>query len=66
MADTSRLDGTWQKSTRSGHGGNECVEVLVTESVVMMRDSKNPDGPVLEFSRDAWIAFVAAIKRTSL
>jgi hypothetical protein len=35
---------TWRKSTRSGQNG-ACVELAGTLDAV--RDSKNPDGPVL-------------------
>jgi hypothetical protein len=35
----------WRKSSYSGGGGNECVEVAST--LVAVRDSKNPTGPVL-------------------
>jgi hypothetical protein len=35
----------WRKSSFSGGGGNECVEVA--HSLVAIRDSKNPSGPIL-------------------
>jgi hypothetical protein len=35
----------WRKSSRSGGNGGECVELAHTLDAV--RDSKNPDGPVL-------------------
>ncbi|MFD4210327.1 DUF397 domain-containing protein [Micromonospora tulbaghiae] len=47
----------WRKSTRSGH--SECVEVADNlAGVVGVRDSKDPAGPVLTFTPDAWRAFV--------
>ncbi|MER6129721.1 DUF397 domain-containing protein [Streptomyces sp. NPDC001795] len=33
-------------------------------SVVPVRDSKNPDGPVLLVSRRAWSAFVAGVRHS--
>ena len=36
----------WRKSSHSG-GNNECVEVGFVGGVGAIRDSKNPDGPVL-------------------
>jgi hypothetical protein len=45
----------WRKSSHSGtDGGTECVEVAGlhghTSRVIGVRDSKNPDGPVLALS----------------
>lgn len=36
----------WLRSSYSSNSGN-CVEVAVTESVVGVRDSKDPAGPTL-------------------
>jgi Domain of unknown function (DUF397) len=66
MAEIDRLDRGWQKSTRSGAGSNECVEVLVTRDLVLVRDSKDPNGPVLAFSGSQWTAFIGAVKDGSL
>jgi hypothetical protein len=41
----------WVKSTRSGSNG-QCTEVRDGGDAVDVRDSKNPDGPVLTFSRE--------------
>ncbi|MFJ9611663.1 DUF397 domain-containing protein [Kitasatospora sp. NPDC101176] len=50
----------WVKSRYSGNGGN-CVEIAPEFPGVMpVRDSKDPEGPVLLFPADAWRAFVAA------
>ncbi|NBE81804.1 DUF397 domain-containing protein [Micromonospora rubida] len=52
----------WRKSTRSGSNGGECVEVADNlPGVVAVRDSKNPDGPVLTFSPAAWTVFTSAM-----
>ena len=51
---------TWRKSSHSGANG-ACVEVAVPgEAMIAVRDSKDPQGPALCFSADAWSAFVAA------
>jgi hypothetical protein len=55
------LDLNWKKSSRSSANGN-CVEVAETPAAVAVRDSKNPEGGVLTFDRDAWTAFVADIR----
>ncbi|WP_019631432.1 DUF397 domain-containing protein [Actinomadura atramentaria] len=43
----------WRKSTRSNDGG-DCVEVRNTQPSVNVRDSKNPDGPIITVPRAAW------------
>ena len=54
---------TWRKSSYSGSNGGNCVEVADNlPGVVAVRDSKDPDGPVLAFTPDDWQAFTAAIK----
>jgi len=47
----------WFKSARSGNGGN-CVEVAMLPDAVLVRDSKDPQGPRLEFTVAEWQAFV--------
>jgi len=55
----------WKKSSYSGGQGN-CVEVAPLRDGTAVRDSKNPSGPVLRFSVDAWQAFVSNIKAGQL
>jgi hypothetical protein len=52
----------WRKSSCSGNTGN-CVEVAITDSVVGIRDSKNPDGPKLTVSPDAWRTFIDGVQQ---
>jgi hypothetical protein len=55
----------WRKSVRSGNGGN-CVEVatnlLDAQGVVFVRDSKDPDGPMLSFTPAEWEAFTGGVR----
>ena len=44
---------TWHKSSRSGSSGGNCVELASLEDKVAVRDSKDPEGPVLVVSRAA-------------
>ena len=53
----------WRKSTRSGNGGGDCVEVAQGDTAVAVRDSKNPTGPVLVFRSESWIDFITATKQ---
>ncbi|MFD8596460.1 DUF397 domain-containing protein [Kitasatospora sp. NPDC059646] len=51
---------TWRKSSYSG-GNGACVEIAVPGSAsIAVRDSKDPQGPQLRFSRESWAAFAAA------
>ncbi|SOE73143.1 protein of unknown function [Streptomyces sp. OV198] len=55
---------TWHKSSYSGGGGDNCLEVASGHpTLIPVRDSKNPLGPKLTFRADAWTAFVAHLKR---
>lgn len=52
----------WFKSSHSGTA-NECVEVAwLDDANVGVRDSKNPVGPVLAFSRTEWAAFTTGVQ----
>jgi hypothetical protein len=55
------VETAWFKSSRSGDSAN-CVEVATVPDGMLVRDSKDPDGPVLVFARDSWLAFVEDIK----
>jgi hypothetical protein len=60
--DLSRAE--WQKSSFSSQDGN-CVEVARNlPGVVAVRDSKDPDGPALVVTREAWQSFVSVLKHT--
>jgi Domain of unknown function (DUF397) len=54
----------WRKSSRSTDGGGaDCVEVAFVDDGTALRDSKNPTGPALVFSTQAWSAFLTAAKQ---
>jgi hypothetical protein len=58
--------GVWRKASFSTSSGN-CVEVagVVPRAVCLVRDSKDPGGSRLLFSRGAWDLFVATVKETN-
>ncbi|MEU3219043.1 DUF397 domain-containing protein [Streptomyces sp. NPDC006971] len=47
----------WCKSSYSGSEGGACVEVAAHPAAVHIRDSKNPEGPVLTITPTTWAAF---------
>lgn len=55
-------DTGWRKSSRSSSGN--CVEIKEDGDRVLMRDSKDPSGPVLAFDRDVFRAFIADLKES--
>ena len=55
-------DSHWIKSSLSFSNGN-CVEVARNlPGIVAVRDSKNPNGPVLTIESAGWQDFIADVK----
>jgi hypothetical protein len=52
----------WHKSSHSSANG-QCVEVAPVAGGIAVRDSKNPAGSRLIFTREAWADFVEGVKR---
>ena len=52
----------WRKSSHSGSQAGTCVEVAWLARGTAVRDSKDPDGPVLTFSRTEWHGLLTRIK----
>jgi Domain of unknown function (DUF397) len=50
----------WRRSTACE--SITCVEVAMSGSRVWVRQSVDPGSPVLEFTRDEWVAFLAGAK----
>jgi Domain of unknown function (DUF397) len=60
---------TWRKSSFSGGSGGPCVEIAFvpgskegSDHVIAMRDSRQPDGPVLIFTPAEWEAFTLGVQ----
>lgn len=56
----------WRKSSYSGGEGGACVELACNPMINAVRDSKNPAGPVLIFSRNAVHEFLGAAQANKL
>ncbi|MET9956019.1 DUF397 domain-containing protein [Streptomyces sp. NPDC006339] len=54
----------WRKSSYSGGGESQCVEIADVPSWggFAVRDSKNPDGPAIVFDATAFTALITAIQ----
>lgn len=61
MRDRLAPAGTWVKSTYSTNDG-ACVEVAGLPGGHAVRDSKDPDGTVLNFDAAQWATFTAAVR----
>ncbi|GAA2089416.1 DUF397 domain-containing protein [Kitasatospora saccharophila] len=63
MTDIDLSEVRWMKSTYSNNGG-ECIEVApaASPSHLPVRDSKDPQGPALFFTKAGFASFVAAVK----
>ncbi|QIJ64034.1 DUF397 domain-containing protein [Streptomyces sp. JB150] len=51
-------DHVWIKSSYSTDEGPDCVEVATAPAHVLVRDSKNPDGPRLTLAPTTWATFL--------
>ena len=53
----------WRKSSYSGNGGGNCVEVGWTRGgTILVRDTKDRSGPALTFTPAEWEAFTAGVR----
>ncbi|MER6400873.1 Scr1 family TA system antitoxin-like transcriptional regulator [Kitasatospora sp. NPDC001603] len=53
---------SWRKSSYSGNNGGNCIEVAVGHPSLLVRDSKDPEGPVLSFPSTTWQSFIDAVR----
>jgi len=50
----------WRTSSYSAESGG-CVEVAPAPERILVRDSKDPDGPALAFPTSAWRTFLTTL-----
>ena len=60
MSTPDRTGVIWRTSSYTGSSGN-CVEVALATGTVLVRDTKDREGPVLAIPSTAWRAFLADI-----
>jgi len=65
MKDIDLTRAQWKKSSYSGNSGN-CVEVADLGQAVAVRDSKEPEGPVLVMSSEEWLLTIRRIRQGNL
>ncbi|GAA2318944.1 hypothetical protein GCM10010234_76580 [Streptomyces hawaiiensis] len=52
----------WRKSSYSDGGANNCVEVADNcPGMIPVRDSKQPQGPILVFGASPWASFLTYV-----
>ena len=56
------VDASWRRSGACTGADATCVEVLVRDGKVIVRDSKDTDGPTLRFTALEWRAFVRGVR----
>jgi hypothetical protein len=59
----SDIWGAWRKSTYSGEGSSNCVEVAELSRGLAVRDSTDPDGPRLAFGDHDWDRFLGRVRQ---
>ena len=60
----NQIERRWRKSSHSGNGGSDCVEVGGSPQRVLVRDTKDRTGPVLRLTPAAWRRFAGQLKQS--
>ncbi|MGW5102134.1 DUF397 domain-containing protein [Streptomyces sp. NPDC004100] len=58
LLDEPATDVKWIKSSYCTDEGPDCVEIAAGPATIQVRDSKNPEGPRLALTPDAWASFL--------
>ena len=52
---------TWHTALSCESGA--CVEVAADQDTILIRNSRQPDGPLVEYTPEEWHAFVSGVKK---
>jgi predicted secreted Zn-dependent protease len=52
---------TWR--TALSCDGGACVEVAADRNIILMRNSRQPGGPLLQYTPEEWNEFISGIKK---
>ena len=52
---------TWHTALSCESGA--CVEVAANQNTILIRNSRQPDGPLIEYTSEEWHAFVSGVKK---
>jgi hypothetical protein len=58
-----QIEERWRKSSHSGNGGGNCVEISNADDTVFVRDTADREGFVLNVPASAWRAFVGKLAK---
>jgi uncharacterized protein DUF397 len=61
LTEAERAGLAWLKAQASTHNG-ACVEIAETAGRIAMRDSKDPDGPILVYTPAEFEAFLGGVR----
>jgi hypothetical protein len=61
LSRSERLNLAWYKAEYSSANG-QCVEVALAAGNIAIRDSKDPGGPVLVYTRAEFTAFLGGVR----
>lgn len=50
------------RTSKATAGANECVEIANTDESVLVRDSRNQSGTILEFAPGQWTSFLRRVR----
>ena len=51
----------WRKASMCN--GGDCVQVAPWGQMILLGDTKSPNGPILSYSHSEWNHFIARVKR---
>ena len=62
LTEPERQQLVWRKAERSSNNG-QCVEVASVVGKIIVRDSKDPGGPMLIYTPAEWTSFLDGTKK---